>query len=388
VPDIAIIGGGPGGLTAAIALARRGIPSTVFERDAHPGRLPRFNPDRSYPIDITGHGLKALRHIDALAHFDAHLTPFRGIKYGRRVLDPWREPGWIGSRGDITRALMSLAEERHRGLIDFVFHSDIGTVDAHAGEVAGRRFGLVVGADGAGSAVRSAMREQAGGFTVTTSTVPNYGLLLELDQVGDALDKHYLNGLAANPLALAAVIADEDKPDGVRWLCVIGVNKPIAFASPTEAASWLRRRVPRALELTSEQAVAEFAGRAHVNLGQRLSCSRLHAGRAVLLGDAAAAFPPVGQGGNAALESAMVLDQCLTAGPLDTAGARYDAAWRPEAEAISWIGGQIRYQNPVMVLRSLATAPFGVNITSQAKSSSRSYADVRRAARRLGPIWA
>ncbi|WP_328609308.1 FAD-dependent monooxygenase [Amycolatopsis sp. NBC_00345] len=388
MPDIAIIGGGPGGLTAAIALARRGIPSTVFERDAHPERIPRFNPDRSYPIDITGHGLKALRHIDALAHFDAHLTPFRGIKYGRRVLDHWREPGWIGSRGDITRALMSLAEQRHGGLIDFVFHSDIGTVDVHAGEVVGRRFDLVVGADGAGSAVRSAMREQAEGFTVATSAVPNFGLLLELDQVGGALDKHYLNGLAVNPLALAAVIADEDKPDGVRWLCVIGVNKPITFASPAEAASWLRRHVPRALELTGEQAVAEFARRAPVNLGQRLSCSRLHAGRAVLLGDAAAAFPPVGQGGNAALESAMVLDQCLASGLLATAGARYDAAWRPEADAISWIGGQIRYQNPVTLLRSLVAAPFGVNITSQAKSSTRSYADVRRAARRLGPIWA
>jgi len=46
----------------------------------------------------------------------------------------------------------------------------------HAGEVEGRRFDLVVGADGAGSAVRSAMREQVAGFTVETSTVPNYGL--------------------------------------------------------------------------------------------------------------------------------------------------------------------------------------------------------------------
>jgi len=44
----------------------------------------------------------------------------------------------------------------------------------------------------------------------------------------------------------------------------------------------------------------------------------------------------------------MVLDQCLASGPLDTVGARYDAAWSPEADAISWIGWQIRYQNPRM----------------------------------------
>ncbi|HEV3356372.1 MAG TPA: NAD(P)/FAD-dependent oxidoreductase [Pseudonocardiaceae bacterium] len=389
MPDIAIIGGGPGGLTAAIALARRGIRTTVFERDDHPERIPRFNPDRSYPIDITGHGLNALRHIDAVATFDARLTPFRGITYRGRIFDPWPEPGWIGSRGDISRALMSLAEQRHRDQIEFVFRSDVRTVDVHSGEVAGRRFDLVVGADGAGSAVRTAMLEQVEGFTVETSTVPNYGLLLELDQVGDKLDKHFLNGFALRPLALAAVILDETKPDGVRWLCVLGVNKPTTFTSPDQATAWLRRYVPRTLELTSAQAIAEFARRPYVHLGQRLTCSSLHAGRTVLLGDAAAAFPPIGQGGNAALESAMVLDQCFGTGGLDAVGARYESAWKPEADAISWIGSQVRYQHTRTDVRMMIARAFGVNVMSQAKSSTRSYADVRRTARRrLAPLWA
>src|ERR687883_832916 len=73
---IAIIGAGPAGLVAAIALARRGVPTTVFEREAHPELSPRFNPDRSYTIDITGHGLRALRHIDATTYFDDRLLPF------------------------------------------------------------------------------------------------------------------------------------------------------------------------------------------------------------------------------------------------------------------------------------------------------------------------
>src|SRR5882724_1718722 len=386
--DIAIIGGGPGGLTAGIALARRGVRSTVFERDCHPDRMPRFNPDRSYPIDITGHGLRAVRHIDAVAHFDAQMIPFRGIRQGRRLIDPWAEPGWIGSRGDIMRALMSVVEERHGDLIDFVYGSDVRMLDVHAGEVAGRSFDLVVGADGAGSAVRAAMQEQVEGFTVEASAVPNYGLLLELDHVGEELDKHYLNGLAVNPLVLAAVVLDESQPDGVRWVCVIGVNKPISFTSPDQATRWLRRNCPRVFDLTSEQAIAEFSRRECVHLGHGLTCSRLHGGRAVLLGDAAAAFPPVGQGGNAALESAIVLDQCLASGPLDTVGARFEATWKPEADAVSWIGGQVRYQNPWMFVRMIIAAAFGVNIASQAKSSTRSYAQVQRAARRLGPIWA
>jgi hypothetical protein len=83
-----------------------------------------------------------------------------------------------------------------------------------------------------------------------------------------------------------------------------------------------------------------------------------------------------------------VLDQCLAAGPLDTVGARFEAAWKPEADAISWIGGQVRYQSPWMFVRTIIASAFGVNIASQAKSSTRSYAQVQRAARRLGPLWA
>jgi hypothetical protein len=51
---------------------------------------------------------------------------------------------------------------------------------------------------------------------VATSAVSNYGLILELDRVGDQLDRHYLNGLSMNPLALGAVVTDEGKPDGER----------------------------------------------------------------------------------------------------------------------------------------------------------------------------
>lgn len=39
-----------------------GIPTTVFERDAHP--------DRSYTINISGHGYRALRHIEASDFFE------------------------------------------------------------------------------------------------------------------------------------------------------------------------------------------------------------------------------------------------------------------------------------------------------------------------------
>lgn len=57
-------------MVAATALARRGVRTTVFERDEPPEVAPRFNPDRSYTIDISGHGYRALRHIEAEPYFD------------------------------------------------------------------------------------------------------------------------------------------------------------------------------------------------------------------------------------------------------------------------------------------------------------------------------
>ncbi len=49
--DIATVGAGPSSLVLAVALARRGIATTLFERDQHPDVAPRFNADRSYTID-------------------------------------------------------------------------------------------------------------------------------------------------------------------------------------------------------------------------------------------------------------------------------------------------------------------------------------------------
>src|SRR6058998_1744076 len=131
--DIAIVGGGPAGLVLAVALARRGIRTTVFERGDHPEVAPRFNPDRSYTIDISGHGLRALRHIDACSYFDERLIQFKVLKVPGHGTEEWSLLGWTGSRGDILRALMALAEEKHRELVRFEFQCRVSAVDVHSG---------------------------------------------------------------------------------------------------------------------------------------------------------------------------------------------------------------------------------------------------------------
>ena len=114
---------------AAIALARRGIPTTVFERDPHPQKAPRFNPDRSYTIDISGHGLKAIRHIDASRSFDEHMIAFKGLKMPGGRTEEWPLPGWTGSRGDILRALMAVLEGKYHDLIAVEFNRRVNAVD-------------------------------------------------------------------------------------------------------------------------------------------------------------------------------------------------------------------------------------------------------------------
>lgn len=398
---IAIVGGGPSGLVAAIALARHGIATTVLERDIHPDAAPRFNPDRSYTIDISGHGLNALRHIDACASFDDHLIPFEGIRTPAGTTLPWDLPGWTGSRGDILRALMAVATERHRDRIEFRFESRVERVDVHEGEVAfvrpggnlaTERFGLVVGADGAGSIVRTALQDQVPGFQVETRTYPNWCTMLALDRVGDRLHPHYLHGLAVRPFCAAGAIKGDPGGEPYRWFCAIGTRAEQRFAGPDEVREYFRARVPILLELTSDARIEEFARRPCYLIGRTAACSSLHGGKAVLLGDAAGAFPPIGQGVNAAMESSVALATSLAqtgSAPADLieGARRYDARWKPEVDAVAWMAVRSLFENRLHMLRSSITSKLGISIFEQAKSADIPYSAVRRRAQRLWPLW-
>jgi len=402
IGGIAIVGGGPSGLVLAIALARRGIRTTVFERDVRPEAAPRFNPDRSYTIDISGHGLRALRHIDACSHFDERMIRFKGLKLPGGATSEWTLPGWTGSRGDILRALRAVATERHAELIQFHFESRVTAVDVATGRVTyapasgaptTTSFDLVVGADGTGSVVRNALRDQIPGFTVVTASYPNYCTMIELDRVGDRMDRNYLHGLSIRPFCVAGAIKGDEGGDTSRWFCAVGTRVEQTFDSTGAARDYFRDRVPRVLELTSEEKLEAFAKRTCYHIGQTLTCSALHGGKAVLLGDAAAAFPPIGQGVNAAMESAMALDLRIgEAGrspqALLDAAKTYSTQWKPEADAVSWMAVRSLFENRLHMLRASITAKLGLSIFEDAKSAEIPYATVRRKAERLWPLWA
>ncbi len=398
---IALIGGGPAALVAAIALARRGIRTSVFERDPHPEQAPRFNPDRSYTIDITGHGLKAIRHIEASGSFDERMIPFKGLKMPGGRTEEWTLPGWTGSRGDILRALMAVLDSKYRAWIAVEFNCRVNAVDVETGVVTfdggpkpatPRQFDFIIGGDGAGSVVRTAMRQQVPGFAVETRSYPNYCTMIELDRVGDDMDPHYLHGLSVRPFCVAGAIRPDAGSEKPRWFCAVGTKAKQTFSSPDEARQFFRTRAPRVLELTSDDKVAAFAQRTCYHIGGTLACSQVYGGKGVLLGDAAAAFPPIGQGVNAAMESAMVLDRCIgatgaSADGLLEAARRYDAEWRPEADAVAWMAVRSLFENRPQMIRASITSRLGISVFDQAKSAEVPYSEVRRKAKRLWPLW-
>ena len=188
---------------------------------------------------------------------------------------------------------------------------------------------------------------------------------------------------------VAGAINGDDGPETPRWFGAIGANHELAFASPDEARRLFAANCPQILELASDEAIAAFAQRPCYHVGHTLTCSQLHGGKAVLLGDAGAAFPPIGQGLNAAMESAVVLDRLIGEAGTDLREipARFNTAWKPEADAVAWISQQTLFDNPINTLRSVVTMTIGQNVVDQAKSSELSYSEVREKARRLGPVW-
>lgn len=395
LPSIAIVGGGPAALVLAIALARRGWHSTVFERDAHPAIAPRFNPERSYTIDITGHGARALEYIGAAERFEQDLIPFKGVKVLGRFTEEKSQVGWTGSRGDILRALTSLIETQYASYINLCYTTAVESVDVLGGrlwftrqdELYTQTFDLLVGGDGAGSLVRKALVQQIDGFKVTQSSFPNYATMLELDLADASLDPSYLYVLSAHPPCIAGAINGQAGPSQPRWFCMVGSSEPRSFSSAQEVRQMLRYS-PQVLGMASEAALESFAQRECYHIGRKLSCSQLYGGKAVLLGDAAAPFPPIGQGVNAAMESAMMLDQCMAqAESLEQALRHYDQIWKPEAEAVSWISEKMIFNNPLHLLRGAVTTPLGLSVFGEAKRADIPYSQVRRNAERLWPLW-
>ena len=384
---IGVIGAGPAGLMLTIALMRHvrvPLEVRVFERGPSHDVAARADPDRSYTIDITGHGHRAIDLVDPALRdrFDAELIPFRGVQahvIGR--LMPVDEPGWTGNRGDICAALLHEIEARQTtGAVSvrFFWSHEVTLVDPVAGVVHTRHDGeahrhvvdLMVGADGAGSMLRRAL-EAEGRISTRRRSIPNYSRIVRLDRGPlNRLDPSHLHLFSLRPWAVGGAILDADTVDRnrdarsaeKRFFVQMGYADDRPLAGRAAVDTVLRsvrvrladRQRVSLRDFVSDDEVERFAERQVHHTGRTVISSTLACDRCVLLGDAGVAFPPVGQGVNAALEGAawlgVEIGRALVPGsdPVDTlaeAARRFDERWLPDARACAAIANTVVYSS-------------------------------------------
>ncbi|CCB65753.1 MULTISPECIES: NAD(P)/FAD-dependent oxidoreductase [unclassified Hyphomicrobium] len=157
--QIAIIGGGPGGLMLARLLELRGVIATVFERDAHAGERPQGG-----SLDLHAEsGQRAMRCAGLEAEFRAAARP---EDQGDRLYDEhgtllFDYDGLGDDRPEIDRTelrrillgSLSTTEMRWGYRITGVRHAENGGYDVMSDGIS-EHFDIVVGADGAWSRVR------------------------------------------------------------------------------------------------------------------------------------------------------------------------------------------------------------------------------------------
>ena len=267
-----------------------------------------------------------------------------------------------------------------------------------AGGISGEEtFDLIVGADGGGSLVRNAMKDAFPGFKVTSTEVPNYSLMLHMDlATTSALDPGWLHIMAPPPIMyVAGAINGNDahgkSRDDPKWFCQIGFSGKKEFKTLSDVHSLLKH-CPEILKYSSEAAIADLVDRPILPTGKSKTCSSLAVKRCILLGDAAAPFPPVGQGVNAAMEGATYLDRCIgdyvaraqrafgqgaSASSIEedlaSIGREYDAMWGEQAAAMREIAQQLDLRSTLMPVKTLFYQTLGVAALSTSKRSDLSY---------------
>ena len=400
---IAIIGAGPAGLTCGLALARRGIDITIVERGGNHLETATYNPNRSYTIDITGHGKKAVDHVGATKRFDQELIRFRGLKYAlpawtnlapnKTITEAYPGQGWTGSRGDICRVLQAELSQVQSPSTRLVFSTQAHLIDAKKGILLlestdngishEETFDMIIGCDGGGSATRSSLQQLDPSFSVSSMDLGNHSIMLHLDQHLDELNPEYLYVHAVRPVAaVTGAINGSNGPKDPRWFCQLGFSGFRRFASADEAKKFLQQTQPLLLRYASPARIAEFSQRDCIATGKSKRCSSLVSGRVVLLGDAGAPVPPIGQGVNAAMESAMVLDQCLALAQQQSSGPdaivaqaqdHFLARWTPEADALREIALTVDLSKSYTSKRLLLAGALGYSGVANAKKEELSY---------------
>jgi kynurenine 3-monooxygenase len=353
---VLIVGAGLAGSLLAVYLARAGWKVDIVERRADP-RTRRFAAGRSINLAISARGIKALRRAgledavmkDAIRMGGRMVHPVEGAAgYQPYSADPTRAINSV-SRSALNLALLDAAaaepnvtvafDERCAG-VDFA-KGEVTFVNDATGATRTATADLIVGADGAYSAVRGAMQKTER-FNYSQDFLGHGYKELHIPPVSAGSHAPFAmepNALHIWPRGESMMIALPN-PDG-SFTCTLfwrhdGAGSSFAAVkSGADALAHFKKVYPDAVPLMPT--LAEDFARNPVGVMVTVRCSPWTRGRVTLLGDAAHAIVPFyGQGANASFEDCEALADALASSPtIDDALRAYESARIANANAIA-----------------------------------------------------
>jgi kynurenine 3-monooxygenase len=352
-PVLTLIGAGLVGSLLAVLLARQGHRVELFERRGDPRRL-GYEGGRSINLALAARGLRALDAAGLRDEVMAETVMMRGRmvhelggptalqRYGRDD----SEVIWSVHRGRLNLTLLDAAEAAGARLhfdtrlagIDWD-GNELLLVDADGSE---RRHaaGLIVGCDGAGSAVRAAMaaRTHLGERFEPLGHGYKEVAIAPTADGGFKLEPNALHIWPRDAYMLIALPNIDGSFTGTLFLASEGEPSFASLDSAAAVASFFATEFPDAVGLIDDLTGDFF--RHPTGLLGTLWLDRWHLeGRALLIGDAAHAIVPFhGQGMNCGFEDALTLAELVAARGLDDPAAlfaSFAADRKPNADAIA-----------------------------------------------------
>ena len=358
--DVAVIGGGIGGLTTAIALRQRGIEAHVYES------APMLR-EEGAGLVLSPNAMQVLRRLDLAERVLAAGAPLERFELHDARSGLLQRVDFAGAARRYGVPTVAIHRRRLRDILAAevpASHVHTGATCEGVADAEGRvqvRFAggdvidadLVIGADGLGSTVRE---------YVAPGRSPRYSGQTSLR----AVTRFEL------PAALLRVARETWAPNMRFGFVPIGPGEVYWFAPFDAPAGGTGRSMESELPLkelcaTFPSPVADIvaatdAGRIiHTDMYDLPPFQGWSRGRVVLLGDAAhAATPNLGQGAAQAIEDAWVLaDRLASVAAVEEALRAYEAIRQPKANFVvrrSWSVGRVAHlANPLgRAVRNLA----------------------------------